>query len=94
MAQTMNYLTEHGLKDYEKLAQRVASASKRYRALSSQIKAAEKRMAEIAVLCTHILNYRRTRDAYVGYRQAGYSAKYYAAHDFTRRRRTPLMNLA
>lgn len=81
MAQTMNYLTEHGLKDYEELAQRVAFASRRYRALSSQIKAAEKRMAEIAVLRTHILNYRKTRDVYVGYRQSGYSAKYYAAHE-------------
>ena len=81
MAQTMNYLTEHGLKDYEELAQRVAFASRRYRALSSQIKAAEKRMAEIAVLRTHILNYRKTRDIYVGYRQSGYSAKYYAAHE-------------
>ena len=81
MAQTMNYLMEHGLKDYEKLAQRAASASRRYRALSSQIKAAEKRMAEIAVLRTHNLNYRKTRDVYVGYRQAGYSAKYYAAHE-------------
>ena len=38
-------------------------------------------MAEIAVLRTHILNYRKTRDIYVGYRQSGYSAKYYAAHE-------------
>ena len=81
MAQTMNYLTEYSLKDYEELAQRAASVSRRYRALSSQIKAAEKRMAEIAVLRTHILNYRKTRDIYVGYRQSGYSAKYYAAHE-------------
>ena len=81
MAQTMNYLTEHGLKDYEELVQKATFASRRYRTLSSQIKAAEKRMAEIAVLRTHILNYRRTRDVYVGYRQAGYSAKYYAAHE-------------
>ena len=81
MAQTMNYLTEHGLKDYEELAQRAASVSRRYRGLSSQVKAAEKRMAEIAVLRTHILNYRRTRDVYVDYQQSGYSAKYYAAHE-------------
>ena len=38
-------------------------------------------MAEIAVLRTHILNYRKTRAVYVGYREAGYSAKYYAAHE-------------
>lgn len=81
MAQTMNYLAEHGLKDYEELAQRASSASRRYRTLSNQIKAAEKRMAEIAVLRTHILNYRKTRAVYVGYQEAGYSAKYYAAHE-------------
>ena len=81
MAQTMNYLAEHGLKDYKELAQRASSASGRYRTLSSQIKTAEKRMAEIAVLRTHILNYRKTRAVYVGYREAGYSAKYYAAHE-------------
>ena len=31
----------------------------------SQIKAAEKRMAEIAVLRTHIVNYAKTREVYV-----------------------------
>ena len=81
MAQTMNYLTEQGLKDYVELAQRAASASRRYRALFSQTKAAEKRMAEIAVLRTHLLNYRKTLDIYVGYRRTGYSAKYYASHN-------------
>ena len=37
-----------------------------------QIKAAEKRMAEIAVLRTHIVNYAKTREIYVAYRKAGY----------------------
>ena len=36
-------------------------------------KAAEKRMAEIAVLRTHIVNYAKTRETYVAYRKAGYS---------------------
>ena len=39
--------------------------------LSAQIKAAEKRMAEIAVLRTHIVNYAKTREVYVDYRKAG-----------------------
>ena len=43
--------------------------------LSAQIKAAEKRMAEIAVLRTHIVNYAKTRETYVAYRKAGYSKK-------------------
>ena len=37
--------------------------------LSAQIKAAEKRMAEIAVLRTHIINYAKTRETYVAYRK-------------------------
>ena len=47
----------------------------------SQIKTAEKRMAEISVLRTHIINYSKTRDVYVGYRKSGYSKKYLAEHE-------------
>ena len=36
----------------------------------------EKRMAEIAVLRTHIVNYAKTREVYVAYRKAGYSKKF------------------
>ena len=53
----------------------------RYHALSDQIKAAEKRMAEIAVLRTHIVNYAKTRDTYVAYRKAGYSRKFRQEHE-------------
>ena len=48
---------------------------------SAQIKAAEKRMAEIAVLCTHIFNYAKTREVYVAYRKAGYSKKFREEHE-------------
>ena len=81
MAQTYNYLREHGLLDYEELEARAATATERYHALSAQIKAAEGRMAEIAVLKTHIANYAKTRDVYAGYRKAGYSKKYLAEHE-------------
>ncbi len=52
-----------------------------YHALSDQIKAAEKRMAEIAVLRTHIVNYAKTRETYVAYRKAGYSRKFRQEHE-------------
>ena len=81
MAQTLNYLSEHGLLDYADLATKTAEATIRYNALSSEIKAAEKRMAEIAVLRTHIINYAKTRETYVAYRKAGYSRKFYAEHE-------------
>lgn len=81
MAQTMNYLTEHGLLDYADLAAKAAATTERYNGLSEKIKAAERRMAEIAVLKTHIINYSKTRDVYVAYRKAGYSKKFKAEHE-------------
>ena len=81
MAQTMNYLTEHNLLDYAVLAEKAAAATARHNELSAQIKAAEKRMAEIAVLRTHIINYAKTREVYVAYRKAGYSRKFLAEHE-------------
>lgn len=81
MAQTVNFLTEHNLLDYEVLAEKAAVATARHNELSAQIKAAEKRMAEIAVLRTHIINYAKTRETYVAYRKAGYSHKFRAEHE-------------
>ena len=41
----------------------------------------EKRMAEIAVLRTHIVNYAKTREVYVAYRKAGYTKKFREEHE-------------
>jgi hypothetical protein len=81
MAQTVNYLTEHNLLEYDALAAKTALAIARYNELSTQIKAAEKRLAEITVLKTQIINYAKTRDTYVAYRKAGYSKKFLAEHE-------------
>ena len=66
MAQTYNYLREHGLLDYGELEEKASAATEQFHALSAQIKAAETRMAEIVVLKTHIANYAKTRDVYAG----------------------------
>jgi len=81
MARTVFYIQENAASDYEELAARSDAATARFNELSSKIKAAEKRMAEIAVLKTHIINYSKTRDVYAGYRAAGYSKKYLAEHE-------------
>ncbi len=81
MAQTLNYLTEHKLLNYADLSQKAAEASAGFNDVSGKIKAAEQRMAEIAVLKTHIINYAKTRDVYVAYRKAGYSKKFKAEHE-------------
>ena len=81
MAQTMNFLTEHNLLEYAVLEEKAATATAHHNELSAQIKAAEKRMAEIAVLRTHIVNYAKTRETYVAYRKAGYSKKFREEHE-------------
>ena len=81
MAQTMNYLSENNLLEYAVLEEKAATATAHHNELSVQIKAAEKRMAEIAVLRTHIINYAKTREVYVAYRKAGYSKKFLAEHE-------------
>ena len=81
MAQTLNYLTEHGLTDYRDLEAKAADASERVDVLLKQVKAAESRLSEIVALRTSILNYIKTRDVYVAYRKSGYSAEYRAAHE-------------
>ena len=60
---------------------KAAAATTRHNELSAQIKAAETRMAEIAVLRTHIINYAKTREVYAAYRKAGYSKKFLAEHE-------------
>ena len=71
MAQTVAYLQDHQLLDYSVLSEKAAAASARFNELSAKIKTAEARMAEIAVMRTHIINYTKTRDTYVAYRKAG-----------------------
>lgn len=81
MAQTLNYLSEMGLTDYDELAAKTQDATKRSNELDDKIKAAEKRLSEIAVLKTHIINYIKTREIYAAYRQAGYSKRFLAEHE-------------
>ena len=62
------------------MQERVNAATARYHELGDSIKAAEQRMAEIAVLRAHIVNYARTRPVYDAYRKAGYSKKFLEEH--------------
>lgn len=80
-AQTLNFLTENKLLEYDQLAEKTATATTRFNELSGQIKKAEARMNEIAKLKTHIVNYSKTREVYTQYRKAGYSINFYAQHE-------------
>ncbi|MEA5151347.1 MAG: relaxase/mobilization nuclease domain-containing protein [Oscillospiraceae bacterium] len=81
MAKTINYLSENGLLEYSQLADKTVQATSHFNALSSQIKQAESRMAEITALEKQIVNYAKTRETYIAYRKAGYSPKFRAKHE-------------
>lgn len=80
MAQTLLFLQERDIRDYQILADRATGASQKFNEVSQAIKDAEKRLGEIAVLRTHIINYAKTRDVYVAYRKSGYSKKFFEEH--------------
>ncbi len=77
MAQTINFLMENNITDYETLVEKTKAATDRYHELSQQIKEVENRINEIAELKKHIINYAKTKGVYTAYRESGYSAKYY-----------------
>lgn len=80
MAQTVNFLQEHKLLAYSDLEEKAKKCTATFDELNTQIKTAEKRMAEVQVLKKHIINYAKTRDIYTAYRKAGYSQKFYEEH--------------
>ena len=68
-AKTLNYLTEHGITEYDVLASRAETAAADFEAVSTSIKQMEHRMEQIAALKTHIINYAKTRNTYLAYRK-------------------------
>ena len=80
MSKTLIFLQEHKIGSIKEMQERVDAATTRYHELGDSIKAAETRMAEIAVLRTHIVNYARTRPVYDAYRKAGYRKSFLDAH--------------
>ena len=94
MSKTLLFLQEQKISSAEELRERAAVATERYHTMGNSIKAAETRLAEIAVLKTHIINYAKTRPVYDAYRKSGYSKKFWKLtgrkSPCTRRRRLPL----
>ncbi|NCD09661.1 MAG: relaxase [Negativicutes bacterium] len=80
MAQTINFLTENNITDYETLVEKTKAATDRYHELSQQIKQIEKRMTEITELKKHIINYTKTKGTYIAYRESGYTKKFFEAN--------------
>ena len=80
MSKTLIFLQENKIGSIEEMQERVDAATARYHELGDSIKASEKRLAEIAVLKAHIINYAKTRSIYDAYRKTGYSKRFLEAH--------------
>ena len=80
MSKTLIFLQENKIGSIEEMQERVDAATSHYHELGDSIKASEKRLAEIAVLKAHIINYAKTRPVYDAYRKSGYSKKFLEAH--------------
>lgn len=74
------FLKQHDIRSYDALEKKVQTAVTSFNELSASIKEKEKRLAEIQVLKTHIINYVKTKDVYADYRKCGYSKKFLEEH--------------
>ncbi len=80
MAQTLLFLEEHDLRDYEKLVEKAKAASDRFGEITKRQKELEERLVQIATLKKHIINYSKTHDVYAEYKRSGYSKKFFEDH--------------
>ena len=80
MSKILIFLQENKIGSIEEMQERVDAATARYHELGDSIKASENRLAEIAVLKAHIINYAKTRPVYDAYRKTGYSKRFLETH--------------
>ena len=80
MAKTRIFLKEHNINSMDELREKANSTSADFDRIDKELKSAEQRLVEIAALKKHIINYAKTREAYVQYRKAGYSKAFFEAH--------------
>lgn len=80
LAKTILFLDERNLRNISRLSSAAEEKAAARDELLALIKASEARLAEIATLRKHIINYSKTRGTYEEYRKAGYSKKFFEAH--------------
>ena len=80
MAQTLLFLEQHDMRDYDKLSEKASEASKKFGEISEKHKRIEARLDEIKSLKKHMINYNDTKDIYVAYRNKAYSRKFFEEH--------------
>jgi len=80
-AKTVNFLTENNLLHYPALENKVAEITAAFDDTADALKAAEKRLADMAGLIKHITNYQQTKPIYDGMKTAKDKAAYRREHE-------------
>ena len=80
MSKALLFLQENGIESLDQLNGRTTAIVQQTEGLRDSIRADESRLAEIAVLRGHILNYVKTRDIYQAYKASGFSKGYFETH--------------
>ncbi len=80
MAQAIIFMHEHGVESYTELHDKAMNLSKHQDELLASIKADEDRLAEIAVMKKHIVNYAKAKDVFAEYKASGYNQDFFDKH--------------
>ena len=79
-AKTLNFLTENNLLQYGDLESKIAEVTAAFDNAADSLKAAEKRLADMATLIKHISNYQKTKPIYDGLKTAKDKGAYRREH--------------
>lgn len=77
----MNFLTEHRIEQYTELTAKIAEITAASEQAAEELKGAERRLTDMAVLIKNVTIYQKTRPVYAASRKAGNPAKYRAEHE-------------
>ena len=80
---TLNFLTEHGIDTYPDLESKVAEITASSDEAAAALKAAEHRLADMAVLIKNVTTYKQLRPVALEYRNAKDKAKFRREHEST-----------
>ena len=82
-AMTLNFLTEHGIDTYTDLEIKVAKITAASDEVAAALKAAEHRLAAMAVLIKNVTTYKQLRPVALEYRKSADKAKFRREHEST-----------
>ena len=80
-AETLNFLTEHGISSYEELAERCDGAAAAAARVKADLRATEKEMERLTLTMKHTATYRQLRPLYEEYRQSRDKEKFLRGHE-------------